>query len=98
VGVAFDQSSVDRLEARMADDRDVLAELGGQLLALLLELLLGARATLLDRLQHSLAEPEQLAVVGDRLRLAADRGRRRPIIVVPESVVALAEGERPHCP
>src|SRR5947209_6068797 len=68
----LDHRTVDGFEPRRSRDDDVLAELGRQLLALLVELLDGVGALPLDRLEHLDGEGEELLVVRDRLGLAAD--------------------------
>ena len=73
VRVRGDEPAVDGLEARATDDDDVLAELGHQLDALVLELLLEAfDALLVGNIEHRLGERLELVVLRDGLRLAAD--------------------------
>ena len=61
-----------RLEARSADDLDVLADPGDEVDALVLETVDGVRAFLLDGVDDLLGEAEELVVLGDGLRLRAD--------------------------
>src|SRR4029077_19552576 len=71
---------------------DVLAELGRELLTLLVQLLFRTRAFTLDRLEHLAREGEELSVVGDRLRLTADGNDHAPLGVLGDAVADLALG------
>src|SRR5439155_13506788 len=75
VDVVGEQLAVARLEPRRPQ-RDVLAQLGDLLDALLLERGEPVGALGLDRLEHLLRELDELVVLGHRLGLAAD-GRER---------------------
>src|SRR5581483_2856162 len=90
--IGRDERAVDGLEPGRAGDDDVLAELRGQLHALLVQLGLGADALRVDGLEHGLRVREELVVVRDRLGLAADRDHRSLGAVVGEAVPDLALG------
>src|SRR2546421_2871980 len=79
--VRRDPRAVDRDEARGPGEADVLAQLGDQRDALLLELLLGPHAVRVDEVEDLLRERPKLVVLRDRLRLAAD-GDHRPVVGV----------------
>src|SRR5205807_899773 len=72
VRVAVDDAAVDRLEAGRAGKRDVLAEPGAERDALVLELLLCTDTVFPDSFENLLRKGEELVVVRDGLRLAAD--------------------------
>ena len=67
------------LDARTADELDVLAELGDQLEPALLEALERLGAVRLDRLERRLGEREELLVLRDGLGLAADGDDRADV-------------------
>src|SRR5215211_69790 len=90
VRVAGDQAAVYGLEARGADDPDVLTQLGNELDSLFFQLLEGLGALRLDKPERLLGEPEELLVVRDRLGLAADADDRALPGVVGERVPDLA--------
>jgi len=71
---------------------DVLAELGCELLALLVELLDCSGALPLHRLEHLDGEGEELLVVRDRLGLGADRDDDAELAIVGDAVADLALG------
>ena len=72
VRVTVDDAAVDLREPRGAGEGDVLAELGSELGAFLFEFLLPSDALLPHRLEDLLREGEELVVVRDGLRFAAD--------------------------
>src|SRR4051794_4537881 len=75
--VALEDAALDGFEPRRRQDCDVLAELADQPLTLLVEVVDGADAVRVDRVEHLLREVLELRVLRDRLRLAADRDHRR---------------------
>ena len=86
VRIAVDHGAVDRLEARRAGDDDVLAELGCELLTLLVELLNGGGAVALHRLEHLGGEGGELLIIRDGLGLAADGDDDAALAVVGEAI------------
>src|SRR5215210_702031 len=90
VHVAGDDAAVDGLEARGAHDLDVLAELGHEVDALLLELVEGVGALRIGELERLLGEGEERLVVRDGLGLTADPDDRPLLRVVGERVADLA--------
>jgi len=92
VGVAVDHGAVDGFEPRRSGDNDVLAELGRELLAFLVELLDCSGALPLHRLEHLDGEGEELLVVRDRLGLGADRDDDAELAIVGDAVADLALG------
>jgi len=72
VDVGGEHLVVVRLEARGADDLDVLTDPGDEVDALFLEALDGVGAVLFDCVDDLLCEAEELVVLGDGLRFRAD--------------------------
>src|SRR5215213_1161420 len=92
MGVGAEDLSAGGLVALRAGHDDVLAEPRGQLDALVLELRDRLRSALFHGLEHLDAERLELVVLGDGLRLAADRDHRPSVAL--EAVADEALGRR----
>src|SRR5439155_19155275 len=81
VDVTLDHAAVDGFERDRSDDGDVLADLGDELVALLLEVVdLLRQIGAVCAFEHALRKRAELLVLGNRLRLAADRDERSAVI------------------
>src|SRR3954452_8608866 len=92
VRVPVDDGAVDGLEASRSGDDDVLAELAGPLLPLLVELRRGIGAVALHSLEQLGGESAEPLVVRDRLGLAAEGNDDAALGVVGHAVPDLALG------